>query len=219
MTTFEAKQDVFKARFYRWALAQILEDMNNGFPLLHIVGDSLAARFLTYAADLPENRKVLLSRGLVKRFHPLGAALNEDGISAEELLEVRLFDHTEVSTREKSRRNRAKLRRLLFESIPKLIPQSDIHWFRNICQLQVPLGGWTIRTDIDLGGSYCFLTYRQSLLLSEQLVLAENISILNWCGISGQTEWNLPAEPEEIVFGFKLVLMRFMDAVPLLIKE
>lgn len=214
----QTQRDQFCLRFYDWALADALAESLRGFPLLRLVGNSLGMRFLEDVHGRTPGTIEPLCRGLVKLFHPRAVQLSGDRLTQSEAKEVEALRRGDVSSGRRVVLKKSELRRALDDQLKKLFPEADVYWMRGLCDVSVPMGGWSLRTTIDMGGGYSLFSYRQSLQISEAVVLAEGISILNWCGISGQTDWEFGENCDEIAHEFRVVCEHFVSAAPILLK-
>jgi hypothetical protein len=214
----QAQRDQFGLKFYDWALADALAESLRGFPLLHLVGNSLGMRFLEYVHGRTLGTIEPLCRGLVKLFHPRAVQLSGDRLTQSEAKEVEALRRGEVSSGHRAILKKSELRRALDDQLKQIFPGAEVYWMRGLCDVSVPIEGWSLRTTIDMGGGYSLFSYRQSLQISEALVLAEGISILNWCGIAGQTDWEFGENCDEIAHEFRVVCEHFVSAAPMLLR-
>jgi hypothetical protein len=207
----------FALEFYRWSLKDAEREFSGGFPFLGRIKSTMVVNFLEFVERLSTSESRALQVCMVKRFHEEGAFLAGDELSREEgeLIErflkrniksdkllgpVSVLSHSEAkrakelaSGSKKYQIERNKLRAALKrELVSVLVGPAEISLKTNTeWRYSTPVGKWTVHTAVDTGGRLFQLSYSQMVSLRPHVRLAEHVSILNWLGIAGQTNWDL----------------------------
>lgn len=80
----EQAKDEFAVRYYQWAMEDFRSEMREGFPLLRQIKGSTSLRLVTLMESLGQDEQILLSSGLVKRFHRRATELLNEPWTAKE---------------------------------------------------------------------------------------------------------------------------------------
>ncbi len=211
------REKKFKLKFYHWALADARREYSGGFPFLSRLKSTMVFDFLEFVDRLSTSERRALQVCMVKRFHEEGAFLAGDELNGEEgeLIErflkrnmkfdkllgsVSVLSHSEAkqskelaSGSKKYQIERNKLRAALKREVASvLVVPAQISLKTNTeWRYATPVGKWTVDTAVDTGGRLFQLSYSQMVNQRPHVRLVEHVSILNWLGIAGQTNWDL----------------------------
>ena len=205
---FEKTKDEFLVRYYWWALEDFKREIYKGYPFLRAFKWKETSVVLKIMESLAENDRIAFSKALVKRFHKRALEITGEFLTSEEetmcndyLVASRIQTPEEIEMCEREitgetifkidRKRFANLIKVEMEAIfgAKCKKMSDGVW-----QYASRVEGWELQTYINVGGRYHQLSYGQSLKIAPRFCLAEQISLLSWLGISGQTSWSYLTE-------------------------
>ncbi len=209
-------RDEFDVRFYRWALRDARRELKAGFPLLRRIRSRTVLGFLAYATSLPRARRSRLVVALVKRWHENAARLTGDRLSADEaalvdgLLDVDLdavlpgeeeYVKWRVKDPSRVRVDRTRLLARVQAAVDPVLGGSGrpLHGSAHLWLWETPIGPWTLRTSVDVGGRTFQLRYWHTLgaFGSQPSLLSPGTAIAGWLGIEGDyTEWDRLTEAE-----------------------
>ncbi len=192
----------FAVRYYRWAVLEVRQEMEAGFPLVSRLRNEHAETYLSIMnwIDDPSKRRLYLIAS-VKRFHPHAVSLlGEDMTRAEEkVLEWADALRLEMDCAMPARRLRTssgKLKTLLRSELLTRFGRQTVltRPGPKMLGLESRHGPWLVRTWFDCGRRSFYLHH----IDTDEVKLASHLSIQSWMGISSMTEWTLgPANGEE----------------------
>jgi hypothetical protein len=218
----------FLTRYYRWAIAQWEQELDQDFPTLHAFGgfSSAAIVALEVLGALTPTDKATMTRALVRRSHKEAVSLDGDKLSAtEEALLDRWLDMSrQVSLSrmfhlEAYKIDRRKLRVALKQSIGSLLGKATHPSSGVGLGYEKITGPWSLNTDFDLGGRNHQLTYFHAVLWEGQLAKSM-IGPLEWLGIS-LTSLNRikPGEEEKAAESVVGLVRQFLSAEAILMPS
>lgn len=190
-----APEDVrsgFLERYFRWAVSQWDQELASDFPTLRAFGgfSSAALVALEVLEALEPRAKASMTQALARRAHKEATSLRNAPLSAvdEELLEQWLELSRQVRFSrafhlETYRMDRHALRAALKHTVGPLLGKQTSPSSGNGLGYVKYLRGWSVDTDIDLGGRNHQLAYFHVVSWEGHLVKSV-IGPLEWLGIS-----------------------------------
>ena len=207
----KAAQNRFRVVYFLWAKEWLRRESVQGYPILRSLKETQATTYLAFLNQFPEPVRILHANCLQERAHIAAMQmLGQDKLTGCEdvIAAYRQFAlENEYFLNEKPRFRAAKksfLKRYIIKEFAK-IPALKID----------KVGGGELRfiakskdvlvvTTVYTGSSMFDLSYFHSIKLSAAEVIAENLSVLSWCGVSSQTQWTSIAENRAAVVAYQI---------------
>jgi hypothetical protein len=231
----EQAKDEFAVRYYQWAMEDFSREMREGLPLLRKIKGSASLRLVTLMESLGQDEQLLLSSGLVKRFHRRATELLNEPLTAEEdrlcqdyassiVTPVPAEGETERRIRAGIARrvNRDRLAALSKKELEPILGNPSDVWRPREWWYETPIDGWNVRTNVHTYGGYSYqLNYHHRIHPSGSVYELENwISVLSWLGITSMTNWDLLTDQDmsQAARTLALVCSHFIQAAPSLLE-
>lgn len=231
----EKAKDEFAVRYYQWAMEDFRREMREGFPLLRKIKGSASLRLVTLMQSLGQDEQILLSSGLVKRFHRRATNLLKEPLTAQEdslcqgyvaSIITPIPAKGEIERRIRAgiarRVNRSRLAALCKKDLQPILGNPSDVWGPRECWYETPIDGWNVCTNVHTyGGNFYQLNYHHRIHPSGSVYELENgISVLAWLGITSMTNWDLLTDQDmsQAARTLALVCSHFIQAVPSLLK-
>ncbi len=228
----ERARDEFALIFYRWARANAEEQATDGFPLLSLLRNASAAKYVRLYRELPVNEQSIFLRAMVKRTHTRAVELSSEFPTKEEQQVVakyltRRLEH-DSEEREASwnrprltQHHRKLLAKLIKDQIAKQTAGKFEEWAPGVIVFSNVVGPWRISTTVAVKSKQN-LGYEHGIALegNPEARLKEFTSVTRWLGI-GETNWNLmrPDELEECSRSVLVLANYFLAVVPDLLSK
>ena len=225
----------FAKNFYDWSRQDSLAEAHRNFEIVRRIPSVLCWRFLEFMDSLPVDQREKLIEGLVLRSNairletwkerlpsgdepvvqrwlaPRGLALTKhqrDLYSKKQKGTLRLVSRREISA-------------AAISVVTELLGSEPDPWGGGVYRWTVRLGSVSVHTDVDIGARSRQLTYFHSISTTAgDLYLVERTSLLGWMGVAGMTTWEFVEQDQidEFTKVFKIIMLRFLDAVPMFTK-
>src|SRR5271157_1544560 len=193
----------FNARYHKWALVQARLERERNFPHLRSFRTGIALRFLSFYDQLSAGEKMAVPEALALRWVPdpdrlLGRALT----TADRLLIDRYIDFTRLpaagemelmlgsASGSVPRLRRKVIAKDVRRRLGALFTEKGENWGGGVWRFTTQLEEFNIHTYVDTGGNFHQLNYSHSVFHGPSEPLGENISLLSYLGLSGQTDWS-----------------------------
>jgi hypothetical protein len=215
----EPQRPEFALRYYRWALQDARRELAQNFATIRAIPNLKTRWFLQFAQNLSAADVATFCEALVRRAHAKAAQFLGEPPSGRESALLDRFLHQPRDSHPRQLApaagaiSKAQLRKLLRAALAPHLGAADnaraAEW-----SYAFPCGSWTIRTNLDTGGSRQF-GYWHTIEAHEQVLLADQISFLGWLGLSS-TDWRYLTEPEvpPAVDALVALCRRFLGAAP-----
>lgn len=234
--TFTKAQEEFAVRYYLWAREESRLEIERGFPLLKRMDTSICRRYLRQIAQLSPQDQHAFATMLIKRFHPqVIRLLGEEALSSEEVATIKrytrghvieldpveeAFFQRQIRADPTTKLDRKRFRKIIKESLAPILGQGEKddgggtwHYITNIENIRIV-------THVDTGGKHDQLSYFHRIIFSGYQALHEQISVLDWMGLSSATHWRqLDDSKAEVTARFLAELCdHFLKVAPKLLK-
>jgi hypothetical protein len=214
--------DEFLVKMYQWACADFRREIEEGFPLLSGVINTLSCQLCALMGSLPKAKRLTLASALVKHGHPRAIEVLNDPITPEEQMILESFnnEYRRASDRFDEARwkiavgvpqaQKFKQRQKLIEYVKNTFQASPYRWpatgIWNGPSFDFEKGGFRIETCFYIGDSGSGrLGYAHSIQNKEMEYLSKNmtffcdrISIYSWLGICQETNWTPDLRDDEV---------------------
>ncbi len=225
----------FQKRYYQWSLQNWEKEIREDFQLLRTINSPMAQRPLRVMESLSTQDRHDMAITLVKR-RTIPSVLDKfnESFSSQDKQRLekfmQLWDEESVkealnwsryyATQKRTHRIKSKLTKAITSSLKQILGEEYEDWGGGEWRYRTDIGPWRVITHIDTSGQSCQLYYHHDICAAEHVYLSENISILNWLGISSETEWtrlsNSDIEPTSQAL--TTIIKYFMDAAPKLLE-
>ena len=204
---FEAKLK-FEERFYCWSAKDWDRELNSNFNFLRAIKYGINARRVIRVLDLLEPSQLLrLTKVLAKRSVPedvlerCSESLTEH---EKQLIENFIELIQKESWREaaqippggfqnekgQSQFRKNVLKKAVVSELSHVLGDEYDNCEGGDIIYNTPIGSWKLVTFIDFGGRAYNLCYFHNIVNHQGDTLIENVSILRWLGICGETKWH-----------------------------
>ena len=235
----------FDVHYYRWAQKEAQSEVNENFATLRTIKNPLVYRVLEMAQPMDRRQQLCFLNALVKRAHltaveAVGEALST---SDEELINQYLTHDTYVEhgtrivdgtfERRANQKiyqpieqraglpqiDKERLRKLVIEKLRPNLGEWAVHESADSWWYETKLDMWSIWTLVATNKRHAHLTYCHRISVTQGVDLRFPISVMQWLGIGGSTDWILwnDSEAAAAAEGMSLLVNRFLHAAPMLL--
>lgn len=228
--SIESKKNEFRLRFYNWAIQDVQREESHNFPFLQSFKSGLGRRALNVLLSTKKEKRRHLFGALVKRFW---LSTMDGKMTAEEIAATKYFlrevstplpgeiELMEMEIREPSRfkLDQKLLLACLKKQLEPIFGSQFVQTDRNVWKATIDIDGWKLFTIVDFGSRLHQIAYHHIFAPSNDYICENQISLLSWMGIGGQTDWSGIQENDvEPTFrDLTKICSHFLKALPVLL--
>jgi|SRR6185437_7274835 len=245
--SFQRAKAAFDLRYYRWAQQQAQTESAQDFPLLRSIKNALVYRFLEVAGPMGSKGQDEFLKALVKRAHGDAVKLLGEAITSreEELIDRYLnFDRLEMapglqaldatferhgderiyrSVKERAvlpKIDKKQLRSQVVEKLGPILGDCSINESPDSWWYETKIGPWSVWTLVNACKKFVHLSYFQRITVQDGIDLRFPLSVMQWFGIGGGTDWTLwdDSEIQDATDSLARLVKHFLDAAPDLLE-
>src|SRR5579883_2929422 len=245
----KAAKDEFALRYFAWALEQARYEAEQDFPNLRIIEHPAVYCLLEFCETKSIADRVTLLHSLVRAAHEYAMTLKGDSLSKSELALLREYQGKDYGrgkigmiTGLGSRKYPELVRRYLSDkrrpeqviaSLAAAFPKKDrVYEKDGNLQISQKISGWFVTTSFGSSAGAIKLRFGHEIsvfpngeghvhyCLGRKIMPSHGISIIDWLGISADTEWHClpPGSLEDLGLKIAKIAKNFLSAAPQLLE-
>ena len=218
----------FEKRYYQWILQDWKRELRDDLPFLRSVNEQFIIRLIE---NIEKNQRWPFVSSLVKRFRrnllsKLGENFTEEDRKNERLFlaacDIASFIEPQNYLEPKKLVKRSQLRSAITKAMVPMLGDNyeDLGDWRE-WRYRTRIGSWQVLTYIDIGGQGHQLCYHHDIIASENVYLAEGISLFSWLAVASQTNWRglKESDVESATETLAKLVKHFLDIAPKLLED
>lgn len=223
----------FGKHIYLWSIKDWERERESDYRFLRLFKDSYVDYFIEYIKKLDNQQFEIFSKLLINRFtkKDILDIFDEAYSKEDDAIYQQIYNNFEIDQIQKGRRSiiesslvsldRKQIKNAINEKLLPLFKNGPFNWgdWKEWWYIST-IGPWQVRTYFDVGCRDSILSYGHTIMLSEKEVLCQDVSLLNWLGLSSQSKIcqldlkDIKGAVEEI----KILVKYFLDVVPCLLN-